>query len=429
MNGKIYKECAKDLMKFLDASPSAYHGIANVKKRLRDADFIELREQERWELKGGCGYFVVRNDASIMAFRIPKGKKLPDGFHIIAAHGDSPTFQIKENPVMQVEGKYQKLNVEGYGGMLISTWFDRPLSVAGRVVVETEAGLETRLVAVDKDLLMIPSVAIHMNREANKGYSYNIQQDCLPLLGMVGGKRSFGEIIAKAAGVKETDILGSNLFLYNRQKAALVGANEEFVASGRLDDLQCVYGGMQALLETEDCEKIAMLVVFDNEEVGSGTRQGADSTFLEDCLERIVDALGGDRETYLTMIADSFLVSADNAHAVHPNQPQLCDPTNRPVLNGGIVLKFHGGQRYATDAYSAARIRQLCKKADVPCQTFANRSDMVGGSTLGNISTAHVSLPSADIGLPQLAMHSAYETAGVKDTWYYIAFAKEFYQS
>ncbi len=429
MSGKIYKECAKDLMKFLDASPSAYHAVANVKQCLDDAGFVQLQEAERWVLQRGLGYYVVRNDASIMAFRIPSGEKMPKGFHILASHSDSPTFQVKENPVMQVEGRYQKLNVEGYGGMIISTWFDRPLSVAGRVVVDTKKGLETHLVSVDKDLLIIPSVAIHMNREVNKGYSYNIQQDCLPLLGEVGGKKSFGEIIAKAAGVKEDEILGSNLFLYNRQKATLLGANEEYVASGRLDDLQCVYGAMRALVEAMSGEKIPMMVVFDNEEVGSGTRQGADSTFLEDGLHRIVTGLGGDAEIYQTMVAESFLVSADNAHAVHPNQPQLCDPTNRPVLNGGIVLKFHGGQRYATDAYSAAMVRKLCKEAEVPCQTFANRSDMVGGSTLGNISTAHVSLPSADIGLPQLAMHSAYETAGVKDTWYYIAFAKTFFQS
>lgn len=347
-----------------------------------------------------------------------------------AAHSDSPTFKIKELPEMTVEEHYVKLNTEKYGGMILSTWLDRALSVAGRVVVREGRELVTKLVNVDKDLLVIPNVAIHMNREMNQGVAYNPQCDMLPLFADCSEgkkKNAFMKRIAKAAGVKAEDILSHDLFLYPREKGRVLGENGEFLLSPRLDDLQCVFAESRAFCESRPEEYINVCAVFDNEEVGSGTKQGADSTFLEDTLYRIAEGLGLEKGDYLRMIAESFLISADNAHAVHPNHPEKADLTNRPYVNGGIVIKFHGSQKYATDAVSAAKLKGLCEEAHVPYQTYANRSDIAGGSTLGNISTAHVSVSSVDIGLPQLAMHSAVETAGAKDTFYAVEMMKKFF--
>lgn len=419
---KEYQKPAKDMLEFIEKSPSCFHAVANIKKALLEAGCTELTETGEWELTPGCGYFATRNESSLIAFRLPEADA--QGFHITAAHSDSPAFKLKESPEMAVEGAYIKLNTEKYGGMILSTWLDRCLSVAGRVVVRGKNGLETRLVNVEKDLLVIPNVAIHMNRDMNNGYAYNPQTDMLPLYaGSEGdgkGKSMLMKRIAKAAGVKKDEILGHDLFLYPREKGRMIGENGEFVLSPRLDDLQCVYAAHRAFAESVPERFINVCAVFDNEEVGSGTRQGADSTFLEDVLWRIGEGLKMSRSRLLQMIAGSFLISADNAHAVHPNHPEKADPTNRPYLNGGIVIKYHGSQRYATDAVSAAVMKRICEKADVPYQAYANRSDIPGGSTLGNISTAHVSVSSVDIGLPQLAMHSAVETAGVKDTKYAI---------
>lgn len=432
---KEYQKSAKDMLEFIEKSPTCFHAVENVKQMLLGAGYTELLEAEDWQLAPGGGYFAARNDSALIAFRLPEGEA--EGFHIAAAHSDSPAFKVKESPEMAVEGAYLKLNTEKYGGMILSTWLDRSLSVAGRIVVKGKNGLETRLVNVEKDLLVIPNVAIHMNRDMNKGVEYNPQVDMLPLYAGCdekpakdkdGKKKSvLMKRVAKAAGVKQDDILGHDLFLYPREKGRIIGENGEFVLSPRLDDLQCVYTSFRALAESAPQRYINVCAVFDNEEVGSGTRQGADSTFLEDVLWRIGESLQMSRSRYLQMIAGSFLISADNAHAVHPNHPEKADPTNRPYLNGGIVIKFHGSQKYATDAVSAARMRRICEKAGVPCQTYANRSDIAGGSTLGNISTAHVSVSSVDIGLPQLAMHSAVETAGVKDTGYAIEAFKVFF--
>lgn len=430
---KEYIKYAKEMLEFIEKSPSCFHVVDNIKNTLIEEGFLELKENQEWELSWGKGYFVIRNDSSVTAFRLPK-KGEASGFHITAAHSDSPTFKLKEAPEMRVEEKYVRLNTEKYGGMILSTWLDRALSVAGRVAVHDEktGRVMTKLVNIDKDLLVIPNVAIHMNREMNKGVEYNPQTDMLPLFACCEEGRSGGSLLEEAAketGVKAEDILGHDLFLYVREKGRIIGENGEFVLSPKLDDLQCVYAAVKAFTESVPADYINVCTIFDNEEVGSGTRQGADSTFLEDTLRRIAGGLSEGEDRYLQWVADSFLISADNAHAVHPNHPEKADPTNRPYLNGGIVIKYHGSQKYTTDAVSAAYMKSLCRQADVPYQTYANRSDILGGSTLGNISTAHVSVESADIGLPQLAMHSAVETAGTKDTAYGVEVLKVFFSA
>ena len=425
---KEYMKCAREVLDFIEKSPSCFHAVENVKEMLQEQGFTEVKEAQKWEPVPGEGYYVTRNDSALIAFRLPE--KPARGFHMTAAHSDSPTFKIKELPEMTVEEHYVKLNTEKYGGMILSTWLDRALSVAGRVVVREGRELVTKLVNVDKDLLVIPNVAIHMNREMNQGVAYNPQCDMLPLFADCSEgkkKNAFMKRIAKAAGVKAEDILSHDLFLYPREKGRVLGENGEFLLSPRLDDLQCVFAESRAFCESRPEEYINVCAVFDNEEVGSGTKQGADSTFLEDTLYRIAEGLGLEKGDYLRMIAESFLISADNAHAVHPNHPEKADPTNRPYVNGGIVIKFHGSQKYVTDAVSAAKLKGLCEEAHVPYQTYANRSDIAGGSTLGNISTAHVSVSSVDIGLPQLAMHSAVETAGAKDTFYAVEMMKKFF--
>ena len=368
-------EHVEGLLTFIRQSPSAYHVIENIKNTLLGKGFQELREADIWEIKPAKGYFVVRNDSSVIAFQMPK--KESKGFHIVASHSDSPTFKVKENAQLAVEEKYIKLNVEKYGGMILSTWLDRPLSVAGRIVVKSAKGKpQVKLVNVDKDLLVIPNLAIHMNRDMNKGYEYNVQTDMLPLMAL-GNKVDSDNLLLKevavAAGVEAEDILGHDLFLYVREQGRVLGANGEFVLSPKLDDLQCVYASLQAFIETKPKAYVNVLAVFDNEEVGSGTAQGADSTFLQDVLSRIGEAMEWSHGDYCRRIAESYLVSADNAHAVHPNHPEKADPTNRPYLGGGIVIKYHGSQRYTTDAVSTAKMKLLCEKAKVPYQTYTNR--------------------------------------------------------
>ena len=400
MNNRI-----NNLTSFLDASPSVYHAVANLETELKNAGYTALSEGARWELAPGGKYYLTRGGSAIMAFRIPKG--CPAGFMMTASHSDRPTFKVKENG--ELAGAYTRLAVERYGGMIIAPWLDRPLSVAGRVLVETETGIESKLLNIDKDLLLIPNVAIHMNRQANDGYKWNPAVDVLPLMGGKDTKGKFAAILEEAAGGK---ILGSDLYLYIRQKAAIWGLEDEYVSSAALDDLECAWGCTQGFLNAAESSAIPVLCVFNNEEVGSSSSEGADSNLLEGLLERICKALNLD---LYRMLAQSFMVSADNAHALHPNHPELADPTNAPVLGGGVVLKFNAAQRYCTDGVSAAIFRKVCAKADVPVQTYCNRADLPGGSTLGNISLHHVSVPTADIGLPQLAMHSCYETAAVAD--------------
>ena len=413
------------MLDFIDASPTCFHVVDNLKKELVKNGYVELSEKEEWNLKAKGKYFVTRNDSSIISFRIPK--KDFKGFYMIASHSDSPSFKIKENPEMEAAGAYVKLNVERYGGMLCAPWFDRPLSVAGRVFVKGKKGIESRLVNVDRDLVMLPSLAIHMNREANDGYKYNAQTDMLPIFGDEASKDSFFDVIAKSAGVKKDDILSHDLFLYNRVKWTTWGANNEYISCSRLDDQECVYSSFDGFLKGKEKETVPVHCVFDNEEVGSGTKQGAASTFLKATLVRINECLGRTTEQYYTALANSFMVSADNAHAVHPNHIEKADPVNRPVMNKGIVIKYNANQKYTTDAFSAAFFKNVCEKAKVPYQTFTNRSDTVGGSTLGNISTTQVAVDTVDIGLAQLAMHSPYESAGAKDPEYLAKASKEFY--
>lgn len=423
-----YQEVNKELLQFLDHSPNAFYAVANMQKELEDAGFTRLYEGCPWTLSGGHGYYVTRNDSAIIAFRIPEGGY--QGFQIMASHCDSPVFKIKTNAEIVVDNSYVKLNVEKYGGMLCAPWLDRPLSVAGRVIVQTEEGIATKLVNVDRDLLIIPNMAIHMNRQVNDGYAFNAQVDMLPLFCEQGEeKNQFMQLIADEAGVQVEDILDTDLFLYDRMKGTTLGLHGEFIASGRLDDLQCAFASLKGFLAAELKQSIAVHCVYDNEEVGSGTKQGAASTFLKDTLQRISRAMGRSEEQYLMSIASSFMVSADNAHAVHPNHAEKADPTNRPYMNRGIVIKYSANQKYTTDGVSGAVMRAICKKAEVPCQTFTNRSDMLGGSTLGNISQAQVALNTVDVGLPQLAMHSPYETAGARDTAYLIEAARVLFSS
>ena len=405
------QEVTRRLLDFLDASPSCYHAVDNLARRLEAEGYERLREAEPWTLRTGGKYYVVRGDSSLAAFRVPGG--VPAGFMLAAAHSDSPTYKVREEAEVLSAGNCVRLAVEPYGGMIARSWLDRPLSVAGRLVVRREGGIATQLVNVDRDLLVIPSVAIHLDREVNQGTALKANTDLLPLLGCGTERGRFRSLLAEAAGVPEEDILSTELFLYPRAAAVLLGAEGEFVASPRLDDLQCVFGCLEGFLAAKEGGSVPILCVCNNEEGGSGTRQGADSTFLTDVLERISTALGRD---WRLMAVNSFLVSADNAHAVHPAHPELSDGAERPVLNGGVVLKYNAGQKYPTDAVSGAVFREVCRAADVPVQRYSNRADLPGGSTLGNISSAHLSIPSVDIGLPQLAMHAAYEVAGSRDT-------------
>ena len=393
------------LLKFLDASPSVYHAAANIENELKNAGYTYLSEAEKWELVPGGKYYLTRGGSAVLAFRIPEGE--PKGFMMSASHCDRPTFKVKENG--ELTGTYTRLAMEKYGGVIISTWLDRPLSIAGRVLVETENGVESKLVNIDRDLLLIPNVAIHMNRQVNDGYKWNPAVDTIPLL---GGKGAAGKLNAMLEETAGGEILGHDLYLYVRQKATVWGIDEEFICAPALDDLECVWGCTQGFLKAGESAAIPVLCVFDSEEVGSNSVQGAASMLLQSTLERICAAL---KLEIGQMLAQSFIVSADNAHAVHPNHPELADPANAPVPGGGVVLKFNASLRYTTDGISAAVLRSVCNKADVAVQTFYNRADMPGGSTLGHISLTHVSVPTADIGLAQLAMHSACETAAVSD--------------
>jgi len=398
----------KQLLRFLDASCSVYHAAAYIADTLEEQGYTRLEEQNSWHLVHGGKYYLVRGGTAVMAFRIPNGA--PKGFMMSASHADRPTFKIKENA--ELKGIYTRLATEKYGGMLIYPWLDRPLSVAGRVQVETEEGIESRLVNIDRDLMLIPSVAIHMNRGVNDGYKWNPAVDTLPLLGGKDGAGKLQKLLQKAAGGK---ILGHDLYLYIRQKAVVWGVDQEYIASAALDDLECAWCCTQGFLNAVPSESVPVLCVFDSEEVGSSSVQGAASDLLESLLLRICNGCGWDLNQ---MLAQSFMVSADNAHAVHPNHPEFADPANAPVINGGIVIKFNANQRYCTDGISAAVLRRICDGVNVPVQTYCNRADLPGGSTLGNISLSHVSVPTVDIGLAQLAMHSCCETAGVQDAIY-----------
>ena len=425
----MYQETSREVLNFIEHSPSCFHAVEQLSQMLDQAGYQRLKECDSWTLEQGGKYYVTRNGSSIIAFHV--GQQL-DNYHfqITASHSDSPSYKVKEKAELKGKGGYLQLNTEGYGGMICSSWLDRPLSLAGRVLVRQGNVVETRLLNIDRDLLLIPNVAIHMNRDVNSGMKYNQQVDMLPLFSAGEcGENSYYELIAQELGVKPEDVVGCDLYLYPRVAPSLWGAKEEFISSPRLDDLQCAYTSMKAMVDSHNPHGVNVCCCFDNEEVGSGTKQGALSTFLRDVLQRVHAALGHAPEDYFRAVAKSFMVSCDNAHAVHPNHPEKTDGENCVYMNQGIVVKFSANQKYTTDGISAAIFMQLCKDAQVPVQTFANRSDMAGGSTLGNLSTQQVSLHTVDVGLPQLAMHSTYETAGVKDSAYMVQALTAFYNT
>ncbi len=428
------------LMAFLKDSPTCFHAVENLSAAYEKAGFSALSEKEAWDITPGGKYYVTRNGSSIIGFTVPERK--PAGFHLSASHSDSPCFKLKQIPVTRTE-KYLKLNVEKYGGMIMATWLDRPLTIAGRIFTQKKGfaafpEMEQHLICLPAGSCIIPNLCIHFERNMNNGLEYNAQTDMAPVFAIdtasgikndEDAQKAFWSVIAEAAHVKAEEILGSDLYICNPQEPAYIGLSQDMIASPRLDDLQCVYATFRGFTESAGLsgEFITVHAVLDNEEVGSTTRQGAASTFLKDTLLRVCECLdisGGD---YLRLLANSFMVSADNAHGVHPNHPEKSDAGNRPYLNGGIVIKSHGGQKYTSDGYSIGVFSSICKKAKVPYQLFSNRSDIAGGSTLGNISNTQVSVPAVDIGLPQLAMHSAYETAGTLDTHYLIQAMKSYY--
>ena len=402
-----------DLVEFLQESVTPFHAAATAESWLRAAGFTRLEEADYWNLEPGKGYYTTRNGSSVVAWRVPD--HAIGGWRIVASHSDSPTWKIKTD-IVENDG-CRRLSVEGYGGMIMSTWLDRPLTVGGRVIVKTEDGIESRLVCIDRDLLVIPSLAIHFQRDINKGHTFNPQVDMQPLWGPAGS-RTLTDLVAEELGVDTADILDSDLQLVTRQAPTQIGPDGEFFMAPRIDDLECaattLLGFLDAAAETDSaCAPVwAML---DNEEVGSSSRMGAQSSYLRDVLDRIVDAIPHSGQAMHRAMANSFMLSADNAHATHPNFPQKSDPCAPVRLGGGVVLKYNASQKYTTNAVSGAIFRAICEKADVPVQVFTNRADEAGGSTLGNLQSHTLPIPMADIGLAQLAMHSAVETARVAD--------------
>ena len=421
----MYEKLAEELLGFLNTTPTAFHAVANFAERLSAAGFRKLSEIEEYDLKPGDKAFVARNGSSLIAFSIPDA---PDpAFRVVASHSDSPTLKLKPAPELENSG-YLRLNAETYGGGLWYTWMDRPLTLAGRVFGLRDGEIREKLIFPDRDLLLIPSLAIHMDHKANEALSLNPQQHLLPVLGMADKTASrFLGLLSEESGFPAEDILSYDLYLALRQKAVRWGESGEFIAGPRIDNMECAFATLRGFLDA-DCRDISVICLFDNEEVGSTTRQGAASTFLRDTLVRIANALGMNWAGYLRGVARGFMISTDNAHAVHPGYPEKADPALRPVPNGGIVLKHHAGQKYTTDAVSAAVFKRICRKNEIPWQEFVNRSDMRGGSTLGNISSTQVPFCTVDIGLAQLAMHSAYETAGAYDAPRMAAFTKAFFE-
>ncbi len=404
---------AEKIADYIQKSPSPFHATDNMARIYKKAGFKELSEKMTWDIHPGGRYYVIRNGSAIIAFTVPEDEC--NNFRIVASHNDSPAFKVKENPEILRDGKYVLLNTEKYGGMIMSSWLDRPLSLAGRVIYEENTHIKSINVNLDRDALVIPNLAIHMNRDLNEGYKYNPQNDMLPLYGADGEQGKYMDEIASAAGTDADRILGCDIFVYNRQQGCIWGQNGEFISSPRLDDLMCAFISTEALASSEKTQSICMSAVFNNEETGSSGNAGADSDLLETVLRRICISLGADEEKYYRMLSDSFMISADNAHAVHPCHQDKADPTNRPYINGGIVIKSNAAQKYSTDAVTEAVFKMLCREAKAEYRTYVNRSDIPGGSTLGNISASHVSIPTVDVGIAQLAMHSAYETAGTHD--------------
>lgn len=435
----------QELLEFINKSKCAFQGAYEVKAILDKNGFSEIRECDKWDLKKGGKYYVMKNNSAVIAFEVGTGEIEEEGFRLIGAHTDSPGFRIKPSAEMTVEGHYVKLNTEVYGGPILSTWFDRPLSIAGRVTLKGENPFkpEVRLVDIEKPVLIIPNLAIHMNRSVNEGYEYNRQKDTLPLLTIVDKEleNNFKQVanenlekdgylislLAQTLNVNACDILDFDLFLYAVEKGSVIGLNDEFISVGRLDDLWMVFAGLKALTESNEIKATKVLVALDNEEIGSLTSQGANSSILENILERICLALKKDREEFRRALSNSIMISADLAHAIHPNYTEKSDPTNKPMLGKGPVIKLAASGSYSTDSYAAAIFKSVCEKANVPVQEFVNRSDMRGGTTIGPITASKLNIPVIDMGAPLLSMHSVRELASVKDNEYTIKAFTEFF--
>lgn len=427
------RNLAIELIDFLYDSPSACHGVKATQRILNENGFIEIKEEDKWDLKSKGKYYVIKNDSALIAFEIGSEDIEQVGFRLIGAHTDVPGFRIKPNPQMITEGRYVKLNTEVYGGPILHTWYDRPLSIAGKVALKGKSPLkpEIRLININKPLLIIPSLAIHMNREVNEGYKINRQVDTLPLLGLINDKLEKEDylmnILAQELKVNKEDILNFELGLYEYEKGSLIGMNEELISSGRFDDLWMVFAGVKALVNSKENKVTKVMICIDNEEIGSLTAEGANSTLLNNILERITIGLGKDREEYYRALSKSIMISADLAHAVHPNLGDKHDPTNRPVLEGGPVLKIAASGSYSTDSFNGAVFAGICDSAGVPFQKFVNRSDVRGGTTIGPVTAANLTIPVIDMGAPVIGMHSIRELASVKDNYYTIKAFTEFF--
>ncbi|AFS78769.1 aminopeptidase 2, M18 family [Gottschalkia acidurici 9a] len=425
-------EFAQDLINFIYDSPSAFHVVENIKNILLDKGFQELKLRDRWNVQRGRKYFTTKNDSSIIAFTVGEGSLEEHGFRIIGSHTDFPNFKIKPNPEIVSEKSYLKLNTEVYGGPILNTWLDRPLSIAGRVTLKSEDVLYpvSKNINIRKPLMIIPNLSIHMNRNVNEGIKLSKQKDMLPLVSMINDnleKDNFLiNLLSEELNVSKEDIIDFDLYLYEFDKGSIVGLNNDFISCGRLDNLAMVHASINALLEAGVSKSTNVAVCFDNEEIGSSTKQGADSPMLKTILERISISLGKDKEDFYRSLYSSFIISADMAHAVHPNSPEKHDLTNRPILNKGPVIKISANQSYTTDSDSNTVYELICKNSGVPVQKFVNHSDQRGGSTIGPINSTHLDIRSVDMGNPVLGMHSIRELGGVDDHYYTKKLLKSF---
>ena len=425
----------KRLLSFLDASPVNFWAVKNIAEELQKNGFRHVNPQEPLgKVEAGDKFFVTKNDSSIYAFQIGRKPLADTGFHMVCAHCDSPTFRIKPNAEMTCEGGIVKLNTEVYGGPIMSTWFDRPLTLAGRVIVKGEDAMhpQTLLLHIKRPLLQISNLAIHFNRQVNDGVKLSRQKDVLPILGIINNELEQGNllmnVITTELNIQQKDILDFDLYLADATPACTFGVHDEFISSGRLDDLSMCWAGVEAMIASAPTDTTQVLALFDNEETGSQTKQGAGSPFLSYMLKRIALSQSGTEEAYYQAVERAFMVSADNAHAWHPNYGEKYDPTNHPMLGGGPVIKFNAAQKYASDAVSAAIFANICEQAGVPCQRFVNHSDVAGGSTLGNILASSIPLKGVDMGNAILAMHSCRETGSVIDHEYTVKAFTKFYQ-
>ncbi len=415
------KDFAKNLIDFIYESPTAFNFVETSRKLLDENGFCELDFLDKWKLKENGKYYITKNLSSLVAFTINSNNTCEEGFRIIGSHSDSPCFKIKPNPEITCENRYLKLNTECYGGPILSTWLDRPLSLAGRVCLKSDNILKPneKIININKPVCIIPNLAIHMNRSVNEGYAFNKQKDMLPFVGVLNETLEKDDflinLISNELKVDKEDIIDFDLFLYEYEKGKLIGVNEEFISSSRLDNLSMAHASLNALINSKNSKGINVVAVFDNEEVGSSTKQGADSNMLLNILERVCISLSKNREEFLKSIYSSFMISADLAHAVHPNLGEKHDPVNRPIIGDGPVIKINANQAYTSDSYSISVYKSICKEANIKYQEFVNRSDERGGSTIGPISSTHIDIPSIDVGSPIFAMHSIRELGSVSD--------------